>query len=64
MKVMNFVVLSTDGHFEITANGEILKDWKFIDISLADQSIQTIRIDQPSVPKQILIRDRMLFLDY
>ncbi len=64
MKVMNFVVLSTNGHFEAFAKGEILKEWKFIDISLADQTTVNIRSDQPDPPKTIWIRDRMLFLDF
>jgi hypothetical protein len=64
MEVMNFVLISTDGHFETFAKGEILKDWKFIDISLADQTTIKINIEQATFPKHIWIRDRMLFLDY
>lgn len=61
---MNFAVLSTDGHFETAAKGEFLRDWKFIDVSLADQTTQTFRKDQGDSPKKIWIRDRMLFLDF
>lgn len=60
---MNFVVLSTNGHFEDFAKGEILKDWKYIDISLADQKTITITSEQSSPSKKIWIRDRMLFIE-
>lgn len=63
MQVMNFTTIATNGKFEITSNGEILKDWKFIDITNSDKTI-TYRIDGVTVPSKILIRDRMLFLHF
>ena len=64
MKVISFVTISTDGKFEITSNGEILKDWKFIDITIPDKTTITYKRDGVIIPSKILIRDRMLFLHF
>ncbi len=64
MEAYVFSKIETNGEWEHLDGYSILSNWKFINIHIPDVEPVKFRRDQVDPPKTIMIRDRVLFLDY